>query len=128
MIAEAAYEGAKRALSDIGLRYEVHKDSLSTKEAIAFLDAKGVSMSEGHLKNLKYNGKIPAYTVNRKLRFLRRDLELWIERKINYDLQSMENAERILAKSAGRNKRKLRANCVQIKNQQVRLNILLADF
>lgn len=102
MIAEAAYEGAKKALADIGSRDEVHKDSLSAKEAIAFLDTKGVPMSEGHLKNLRYNGKIPAYTVNRKLRFLRRDLELWIERNINYDLQSMENAERILTKSARR--------------------------
>ena len=102
IIAEAAYEGAKKALEEIGPHDNVHKDILSVKEAIALCDKKGVCMSEGHLKNLRYKGIIPAFTVNRKLRFLRQDIELWIEQNIKNDLQSMETAEKVLAKSAGR--------------------------
>lgn len=105
IIAEAAYEGAKKALAEVGSRHEEPyepKAYLSKEEAIAFLDKKGVPMSLGHLKNLRCRGEIPAFIINNKLRFLQSDLELWLTHNVKSDLQSLENAERVLAESAWR--------------------------
>ena len=102
MLADAAYEGAKKALAEVGTCNKPQKEWLSLKDAVAFLDDKGVSMSVGHLKNLTYRDEIPSYKINRKLSFLPQDLELWIARNAQANRQSLENAGRELAKSAGR--------------------------
>ena len=100
MLADAAYEGAKKALNEIGTRDKVRKEWLPLKDAVAFLAEKGISVSAGHLKNLTYRDEIPSYKINRRLSFLPQDLELWIERNARSSRQSFENAARELVRSA----------------------------
>lgn len=102
MLADAAYEGAKKALAEVTTCNKPQKEWLSLKDAVAFLDAKGISMSAGHLKNLTYRDEIPSYKINRKLSFSPHDLESWIERNAQSARQSLENAACELANSARR--------------------------
>ncbi len=102
MLAEAAYEGAKKALNEIGTQDKVRKEWLSLKDAVSFLSDKGISISMGHLKNLTYRDEIPSYKINRKLSFLPQDLELWVERNAQSSRQSLEDAACGLARSAQR--------------------------
>lgn len=103
MMTDAAYEGARKALAEIGTNNTMPKERLSLKDAASYISTKtGVGMSHDHLKKLGYKGEIRYSKINGKLSFLPQDLDSWIEQHAQSSDRSLEDAAREIAKSARR--------------------------